>query len=116
MTRVPRVPKSQEAAKPMDHELVFRERNDALKATLKQLFQEADNVTLPVAFYCECPDRNCSVRIELTIPEYEEARRGFEQFIVAPSHDKPAIQQVVEEHESYWVVERIQERLAGTNE
>jgi hypothetical protein len=106
MAKVPRVKKTQTPSSKADGELALHERNDAIKATLKQLFQEADNVSLPVAFYCECSDQRCTGRIELTIPIYEDIHRSPRRLMCLPHHDRPAKERVVEERETYWIVER----------
>jgi hypothetical protein len=116
MTKVPRVKKSQTALSNTDGEMGIRDRNDAIKATLKQLFQEADNVSLPVAFYCECSDQKCTERIELTIPDYEDIHQSPKWLVCLPHHNQPASEQVVEEREAYWIIERRSESQVKTSE
>ena len=57
---------------------------------------------------CECADPACSERIKLTQAEYEEIRFDPRRFAVAPGehHYVPDIENLVEENERYWVVEK----------
>ncbi len=55
-------------------------------------------------FVCECGMLGCTETVELTIAEYEEVRSGFERFLVIPGHELEDIEDVIERHESYFVV------------
>jgi len=58
-------------------------------------------------FVCECSRRGCIARVSLTRPEYEHVRADGRRFFVAPGHENPLVEVVVEQHESYSVVEKI---------
>jgi hypothetical protein len=67
----------------------------------------------PVPFACECDDPDCSRAVELPLGEYERASAPADQFVVAPGHEDPAVEVVVETHESYLVVSKPDLRRPG---
>jgi hypothetical protein len=83
------------------NEAVFRQVNEALKSG--QWPGEEDT---PIAFRCECGQLGCSRLIELKVAEYERVRANGRRFIMAPDHDIPAVENVVETHDGYVVVEK----------
>jgi hypothetical protein len=66
-----------------------------------------------VPFACECDDPGCSRGIGLTIREYERAAAPRDQFVVAPGHEDPEVEVVVEEHDSFLVVSKPDLRRPG---
>jgi hypothetical protein len=58
------------------------------------------------SFRCECARRGCSLLIELTHQQYEEVRAHPRRFIVVPGHEEEAVEDVVETHPGYLVVEK----------
>jgi hypothetical protein len=58
----------------------------------------------PVQFVCECHDPGCWKAIDLRLGEYERAVEPVEHFLVAPGHQDPAVEVVVEEHPGYLIV------------
>jgi hypothetical protein len=59
------------------------------------------------SFVCECGDRACSCAIGLTLAEYESVREYATHFVVAPNHENPESESVVEENERFTVVEAV---------
>lgn len=57
-------------------------------------------------YVCECSDRECTVRIELTNAEYESVRRSPDRFILLPGHGIPEIERIVEDRGAFEVVEK----------
>ena len=55
---------------------------------------------------CECDDLACWKAIELRLGEYEQAVGPADRFLVAPGHEDPAVELVVEEHDAYLVVSK----------
>ncbi len=78
-------------------------------------FEEAGGVwpDEPVPFACECDDAACTRGIELSISDYEHAVAPPSQFVVAPGHEDPAVEEVVEEHDAYLVVSKDDLRRPG---
>jgi len=85
------------------NEATFRDVNEALK---RGQWPGEDE---PIAFRCECSRLGCTRLIELTAAEYEQVRAHSRRFLVAPDHDIPEAETVVESHETYLVVEKLDE-------
>lgn len=60
----------------------------------------------PVPFACECDDPGCTTAIELPLGEYERAVKPIDRFVVAPSHEDPAVEVVIERRDGYLVVSK----------
>jgi hypothetical protein len=91
------------------NEATFRDVNEALKRG-RWPGEEQE----PIAFRCECSQLGCTRMIELSGAEYERIRTNPRRFLMAPDHDDPGAEVVVETHERYVVVEKRDEagRLA----
>ena len=57
-------------------------------------------------FMCECSNPDCTLRVQLTIAQYEDVRRDSTQFIVAPGHELPEIEDAVARGAGYEVVRK----------
>ena len=57
-------------------------------------------------YYCECAEPDCRVRIELDRAAYEHVRSSSRQFAVAPGHEVPDVETVIERHDDYVIVEK----------
>ncbi len=88
------------------NEAIFRDVNEALRAGHWPGEEHS-----PIAFRCECGELGCSRMIELTAREYERIRDHPRRFFVAPDHQLPGVETVVERHGTYLVVEK--EEKAG---
>lgn len=88
-------------------------RNQALfRAVNERITQinDAFDAILPLGdWVCECAHEECSARLQLTHEEYEAVRQDGATFVVLPSeeHVVPQVENVIERHERYWVVEKI---------
>ena len=60
----------------------------------------------PVPFACECDDAACARAIGVPLGDYERAARRSDLFLVAPGHEDPAVEEVVERHDAYIVVSK----------
>jgi hypothetical protein len=85
------------------NEVLFRKANDRIEDTADQ---QTPPVREPVAFYCECSDRDCIERIRISADEFENVREHDAQFIVCPDHDVPSVETVVTRTPVYEVVEK----------
>ena len=92
-------PGSARARRLAKNEAFFRETNELL---------ERDAVGLGGTFdcICECSVWGCVERLDVTRAEYERVRSHGDRFVVAPGHDDPTIETVVERHPAYLVVEK----------
>ena len=60
----------------------------------------------PIPFLCECADKHCFARLELTIEAYEEVRSDPVRYLTALGHEIPdAI--VIEQTESFALAEKL---------
>jgi hypothetical protein len=57
-------------------------------------------------FVCECADRGCITWLEIETTDYSRVRQDPRRFFVAPGHEIPDIETVVERHSGYFVVEK----------
>lgn len=55
---------------------------------------------------CECANPECALRLELTLHEYEQVRQNPHHFAVLPGHEVHNIEDVIERHDRYLVVEK----------
>src|SRR3954447_5336287 len=81
-------------------EAVYREVNEAIAQTAVRF--EATETD----FVCECADPKCAHRITAGLDEYEDVRADATHFIVAPGHDEPDIERVVDRNGEFMVVEK----------
>ena len=58
------------------------------------------------AFRCECANEGCTELVELTADEYERVRSNPRRFVVVPGHESPEIEDVVETHAGFLVIEK----------
>jgi len=84
------------------NEARFRDINERLERDLLQL-----GVGGPQDFVCECGDPECSELVQLTYDEYERIRANPRWFAVVPGHVFPAVEEVLERHERYELLEKI---------
>ncbi len=86
------------------NQALYREVNERVQA-----INQAFDSLLPLGdWICECAKPECSERLSLTHEEYEALRADGSRFAVVPdeSHVFPEVEDVVERHERYWVVEK----------
>ena len=57
-------------------------------------------------FVCECADRSCSTLVEVSPAEYALVRTNPRHFLVVPGHELPDLEQIVETHDGYYVIEK----------
>jgi len=83
-----------------ENESVFRAVNELIETTATQTGVD-DHV---FNFVCECSDTSCTRLLPLTVSEYEQVRADAAQFLIAPGHELPELETVVEMRGSYDVV------------
>jgi hypothetical protein len=86
-------------------------RNETLFRDLNERVQEvATTIALDVPhaleIFCECGSASCVAKITLPTAEYEAVRAHPERFFIAPGHDIPEVEEVVERRTGYWVVQK----------
>jgi hypothetical protein len=85
------------------NEAGFRDRNEWIERTHERYAAQGGSF----GFVCECGDATCEAPITLTLAEYEAVRGYATRFAVAPNHENPEAEFVVDEHALYTVVEKI---------
>lgn len=83
---------------------LFREVNERIEE-LAETFDLKDELMI----LCECGSGECIERIALSEEAYEKLRRIPTHFAVAPDHEIPAVERVIERHDGYVVVEKFGE-------
>jgi hypothetical protein len=85
-----------------ENEALFRQINDKVESLNRSLAA----LSTRMAVVCECGRQECLERIDLGIEEYEHVRLDPTCFIVKPGHVFPDVEDVVEEHDGYWIVRK----------
>jgi hypothetical protein len=90
---------------------VFREINEGIERG-----QWPGEEQSPVSFRCECARLGCSELIELSVHEYERVRANPRWFVVAPGHQHPELEVVIDAQPGYLVVEKVDQAGAKAEE
>jgi hypothetical protein len=53
------------------------------------------------SYICECSDAYCTAPILMTRAEYESVRAVATNFAIAPNHENPELDRVIDEHERF---------------
>jgi len=82
------------------NETIFRAGNERIDKAARGKVEKAP-------YLCECGEKSCLARVELTPDEYETVRSHQARFFVVPGHeDLTAGEVVVEQHGRFTVVEK----------
>ncbi len=84
------------------NELLFRDLNEQVELVARPV--DADRRTFE--FFCECADVDCTIRLPMSLAVYEEVRSDPTLFVVAPGHDRPEIEEVVQSTDAYQIVRK----------
>lgn len=101
-----------------ENEVVFRQLNQQVQKGIDDMNEMAreenqpefvstlttDNI--PLHFYCECSDENCTQRIKISPHEYNNIHKVSDHFTVVPGHQVPTIEHVVRYEKQFVVVEK----------
>jgi hypothetical protein len=89
-------------------------RNEALFREVNERIRDVSNTFASVSgssaveFVCECSRTECHASVQLELADYERIREHPARFLVAVGHLwTPEAERVVEENESFWVVEKV---------
>jgi len=83
------------------NEAAYRRVNEHIRS-----YKERADSREPMTFMCECAEGSCIDPIPVGLDEYREVRHHARRFIVAPGHNAPEMEQIVERKPDYWVVEK----------
>jgi hypothetical protein len=102
----------------MEERLEPRARNESLLREVNDRIEElSENVEAQgiapegglIQFHCECGRDGCGERVRMTVAEYEHVRADNDRFAVAPGHETPAMEAVVESNDRFVVVDKLPE-------
>jgi hypothetical protein len=88
-------------------ESVFRDVNEGIAETA-DFFGAKET-----EFVCECADPECQHRVEVPLDKYEDVRAESTHFLVAPGHDEPDFERVVERRRGHAIVKKLGRNLAA---
>ena len=86
-----------------ENEAAYRRINERIRGHEERDRQRESD---PMAFLCECAEGACIEQIAVTLDEYRQVRQHPRRFIIAPDHDVPDIEHVVQRYPHYWIVEK----------
>jgi hypothetical protein len=90
-------------------EALFRDVNERIAESADR-FNAGD-----AEFVCECADPACAERVPATLHKYEEVRSDGTHFLLAPGHELPELERVVERpHRRSVVVEKFNSIVVRT--
>ena len=84
-----------------ENESLFRKVNERINE-----LQAGEWDVEAIDFMCECADETCLKVIRLQPAEYERIRNNPTHFVVLPGHEVEDVEDVVERHADYVVVEK----------
>ena len=85
------------------NEAVFRRVNERIEE-LHQHFALTERE--PLELVCECDRADCTERIQVALPVYERVRGDAASFFVAPGHEDPAVEDIVDASGNYLIVRK----------
>jgi hypothetical protein len=91
------------------NEALFREVNERIGELETGLSGSAEEDSLLVGFVCECPHEDCGETIEVTREQYEAVRSHAKRFLVLQGHEDADLARVVERHDHFLVIEKVDE-------
>ena len=84
------------------NEAMFREVNERVE----EINQAFGSITGQFEIFCECGDVTCAERISVPMDEYVRVRSKATNFLLKLGHEDPTVERVIENHESYVIVEK----------
>ena len=92
-----------------ENERILRDANEEIEREAREAERahEVRHRETELEFFCACGRSDCDATLLLTLSEYEAAHTVPDRFIVAPGHELPEIERVVEDHRTYYVVKKL---------
>ena len=79
----------------INNQIRFRSANEAIEAADDEVVHRSRET-----YICECSDANCTAPILMTRFEYESVRVAT-NFAIAPNHENPELDRVLDEYERF---------------
>jgi hypothetical protein len=86
-----------------ENEVLFRAVNEEVEELQRGMAAVSDD---RMHIVCECGNINCVERLVVPIRKYEEIRSDSALFFIVPGHEKPDVEDVVEDVGAYAVVRK----------
>ena len=86
-----------------DNEALFRAVNEQVEELQRGMAAVSDD---RMHIVCECGNLDCVERIVVPLGRYEEIRSDSTLFFIVPGHDKPDVEDVVEDEDAFQVVRK----------
>jgi hypothetical protein len=83
------------------------EHNEQVFRAVNEEIDDRAEGTGVLEFVCECADTGCSETIRLAHGDYTHVRSGEKRYVVVPGHEVPGLEEVVETHDTYLIVEKL---------
>ena len=96
-----RIVRQRGAIRVAENEAYFRALNEQI---LREVGADAHERH---GFLCECGAEDCIEAISLTREEYTRVRANDDRFAIAPGHEIPEVERVVEQNERFHVIEKL---------
>lgn len=87
-----------------ENEVFFRDVNERINQRARGW--QHDDRSHPYEFLCECSNTDCTMRVEMTLADYERVRESGARFAIRPHHLLPEIEDVIEQHEHFWIIQK----------
>ena len=84
------------------NQALFREVNERIEQLPNRLAADRYDELI-----CECGNPECTQRVEVTVAEYERVRAHAGRFIVAPNHENPETESIIEQNDRFAIVESL---------
>src|ERR1700709_140432 len=85
------------------NEAVFRAVNEEIGGLTAGLAEISDR---NLHIVCECGDLLCTKPLVVPLARYEQVRADARSFFIVPGHEKPSVEDVVEESSGYSIVRK----------
>jgi hypothetical protein len=86
-----------------ENEALFREVNERIEDLRHHFAVTTDDA---LSILCECDRIDCDDRLDVPPPAYERVRSDATCFFVAPGHENPAVEDVVDSAGDYLIVRK----------
>jgi hypothetical protein len=88
-------------------EVLIRDVNERIaEKTVELASGEVPPTEEETEFLCACGRATCEATVSLSVHEFERAHSSNDRFVVAHGHEVPEVEDVVERHDRYVVVEK----------
>jgi len=84
-----------------ENEKLFREVNERVEQVHAGFHSDSNP-----EWVCECGDETCFEKVSVPLEEYHRIRARDDWFLIRPGHEKVDVEDVVERHGGYYVVQK----------